>query len=184
MRIGIDMDDTTCSTTKKVIELEQDFSVGNKVSTVEDLWDAKRIRSVLSKIYKEVELKEGAQEAFRYLKYQYGDEVNEIFIISARCSDLVDDCEELTEDYCMRNNLCVDHVIVNASDKAYVCKKYNIDLMIDNSINNYSNILNRDVDTVPILFDEDNHYPGIEDRITSWNEVSEKFKKDDNKKVL
>ena len=55
MRIGIDMDDTTCSTTKKVIELEQDFSVGNKVSTVEDLWDAKRIRSVLSEIYKEVE---------------------------------------------------------------------------------------------------------------------------------
>lgn len=184
MRIGIDMDDTTCSTTKKVIELEQDFSVEKKVSTLEDLWDAKRIRSVLAKIYKEVELKEGAQEAFRHLKYHYGDKINEIFIISARCSDLVDDCEELTEDYCIRNNLCIDYVIVNASDKAEVCKKYNIDIMIDNSINNYSNILNRDVDTTPILFDEENHYPGIEDRITSWSEVLEKFKKDKNEKVL
>ena len=177
MTIGIDMDDTTCSTRKKVIELEEDFSVGDKVTTVEALWDAKRIRNVLKKIYTEVELKEDAVKAYKFLKYHYGNGINKIVIVSARCSDLVDDCEVLTEDYCAKNNLCVDRVIVNASDKAAICKKYGIDLMIDNSFNNYCNLVNNGINA--ILFDEDNHYPGIENRITSWSDLLEKFKEEE-----
>lgn len=179
MRIGFDMDDTTCSTTEKVIELEQDFSVGKKVKTKKDLWDAKRIRNVLTKIYKEVELKDGVVEAYNFFKYNYGDEINELFIISARCSDLVDNCKKLTEDYCKSNNLCIDHVIVNASDKAEVCKKYGIDLMIDNSINNYYNLINNGIEAC--LFDEYNNYPDIDDRIVSWYDVPKKF--GENKKI-
>ena len=48
-----------------------------------------------------------------------------------------------------------------------------IDIMIDDSIYNYNKLKNSGIKV--ILFDDENKYTDIVDRVSSWNEVMDKI---------
>lgn len=51
--------------------------------------------------------------------------------------------------------------------------RIDIDIIIDNSIYNYNKLKNSGIKV--ILFDDENKYTDIVDRVSSWNEVIDKI---------
>lgn len=72
MNIGIDMDNTICSTSEKILEYEEKFIKQEKISS-DILWEdalykTKFLNIYLERIYNEAKLKECAIEVINNLK--------------------------------------------------------------------------------------------------------------------
>ncbi|MEE3343025.1 MAG: hypothetical protein VZS44_02930 [Bacilli bacterium] len=175
MRIGIDLDNTICSTNEKVMEFENEFIKKHKI-TVDKLWSNNNyvdifLNEYLEMIYTEVEPKTNAVSFINKLKEQG----NEIYIITARTNSHVTDMHNIINNYCHKHKLQIDGIFIDAKDKVDICKKNNIDLMIDDSFYNYDQLTSNNIDT--ILFDEYNKHPYIKRRVLSWNEINSKIEK-------
>lgn len=89
---------------------------------------------------------------------------NKIYIITARDSEFHDDPYKLSEDWLKRNNIEYDKLIVNAREKAPICKKENIDIFIDDQLNNCLDIEKIGIKTIRISDDIKKY-----DNIVSFN---------------
>lgn len=175
MKIGIDMDNTICSTNEKIEVYENIFIKENNI-TINKLWNDNYyanlfLNKYLEIIYNETELKPNASLYINKLK----EEGNEIYIITARSNNYVSDMYKIINNYCTKHNIKIDGIYINAKDKVDICINNNIDIMIEDSIYNYNKLKENNINT--ILFDENNNYPNINNRISSWNKIDKVLKR-------
>ena len=169
MRVGLDMDDTICSTNEVVKKYENKYCKLNNVDS-KTLWKEEDIRhdflhKYLKTIYNEVEVKKGAVKTINKIK-ELG---HEVYVITARKNKYIDsDMKEFVKDYLSRNGIIVDDVIVEAKDKYEICDKLDIDIMLEDNDYNYY-ILEKEGFNV-ILFDDFNKHKDIKRRVTSWKD--------------
>ena len=85
--------------------------------------------------------------------------------------------EEIIREWLHKNNISVDDVFISAYGevKAEVCKKHNIDLMIDDDPYNYKMLMSHGVDC--LLFDDRGKYDLKHDYFTNWLDIEKYIEK-------
>ena len=169
MRIGLDLDDTICSTKEMIKKYADIYCTENKMN-LDTLWQNNNYRvdflnKYLEEIYAHAQIKNNAKQVINKLK----DMNNKIYIITARTNNFVNvNMKEFIIEYLRKNEIIVDDVIINAKDKVEVCKNLNIDIMLDDSLYNYNSLTTSSINTV--LYDELDIYKDINNRIINWKE--------------
>lgn len=171
MKIGIDMDNTICSTNERIDFYQKKFIKEENI-TINQLWDnnyykTKFLNLYLEKIYNEAIIKNNAPLYINKLKEQG----NKIYIITARTNNYVSNIYNIIENYCKKNNIKIDGIFINTKNKVETCLKNNIDIMIEDSKYNYGKLIEKNINT--ILFDENNKQLNIINKASSWKEVYE-----------
>jgi len=169
MRIGLDLDDTICST-NKVIKKYEDKYCQEKEITNDLLWSNEKnknefLNKYLETIYMEAKLKNNSKKIINELKKNG----NQIFIITARSNKYINkSMDEFIKDYLKKKNIKVDSIIINSKDKVNACKELNIDIILEDNLYNYEQLIKNSINA--ILYDELNNYQNISKRITNWKD--------------
>ena len=193
MIIGIDIDDTTVVTVKSMVKYgdKYDTEVLGREAKKDNLgqikdryymkalygWTEEEKFAFFDMYYKNV-LEEcyplpNAVEIINKLK----DEGNEIIFITARLTNIKNcDTEAITKATLEKYNIPYDRLIMNVDNKLEFCKKYGVEVFIDDSFETCSSLhkegitsylmstrMNRNIDTGKI------------ERVFSWDEVYEKI---------
>jgi len=125
----------------------------------------------LASIYRDMKVKEKAQEVIRQLKEQH-----ELIVISSRNKN-IPETEQITRDWLEQNGIVYDRLILNTTsnihffNKIKVCKDYGVEVMIEDHLE-----LARELsEFIPvILFDYPYNRQLSSDRIIrvkTWDEV-------------
>ena len=193
MRIGIDIDNTLTNVKDKLkdaaynyaISLGKDIKmpsnffedINNDGKTYQDAFQFSDdelkyfLKDIQESITNAAIPRENAKEVIDKLK-GLG---NEIIIVTARDFEFHDDPYKLSKDWLNNNNIYFDKLIVNAREKASVCKEENIDIFIDNQLQNCLNIYNIGIKTIMLtdkVINNDNIIT-----LNSWNEIFNYIKK-------
>lgn len=175
MKIGIDIDNTICST-DEVIDIKiKEYIKEHGMSREEFFSDNANIE----KFYKEKILEVIAEDPVKddFLRVLNKLKVNnEIIIVTARNEKLVkiyQSMRQATKDWLAKNNIYYDKYFDDAykEGKVKVCKDENIDIIIDDDINNYIAFKENGIKT--LLFDDRGKYLDVVDRVGSWKEVED-----------
>lgn len=173
MKIGIDIDNTICST-DEVIDIKiKEYIKEHGMSQEEFFGDS----SNMDKFYKEKILEVIAEDPIKPYFLEVLKKLkdnNEIIIVTARNETFVKTSQSMrkaTMDWLAKNNIYYDKYFDDAykEGKVKVCKDENIDIIIDDDINNYLAFKEHGVNT--LLFDDKCKYLYIVDRVGSWEEV-------------
>jgi len=171
MRIGLDLDDTICSTNKVIKKYEDKYCTEKKInSTV--LWSNQEskndfLNTYLETIYMEARIKNNSKKIINELKK--GN--NKIFIITARTNKYIkQNMEELIKKYLKKKKIEVDKIIINSKDKVTMCKELKIDIMLEDNLYNYEALSKENINVV--LFDELKQHQNINNRINNWSEFT------------
>lgn len=154
MNIGIDIDNTITDVQEKLNNAAFEYArwlgkdIDNSVSLEEDInndgevyikkfkFNCDELRHFLTDIQEEIgknaEPREGAVETIKKLR----KDGHKIFIVTARDSEYHEDPYLLSKNWLDKNNIEYDKLIVNARNKAPVCKNENIDVFIDDQLGN------------------------------------------------
>lgn len=169
MRIGLDLDNTICSTDKIIEKYEKKYCKEKKIDA-QTLWSSENIKcdflnNYLEIIYNESPLKRNAKNTINKLKKMN----NEIIIITARRNKFINkDMKDLIIQYLNNKNIFVDKVVIDGGDKVDACKNLNINIILEDNFYNYNLLKKSGINVV--LFDETNQYINIKNRISNWNE--------------
>lgn len=173
MRIGIDIDNTICST-DEIIDIKMEEYIKEKKMSREEFFSdsanmEKFYEEKIIEVISEDPIKPYFLEALKKLK-----DNNEIIIVTARNETFVKTSQSMrkaTKDWLAKNNIYYDKYFDDAykEGKVKVCKDENIDIIIDDDINNYLAFKEHGVNT--LLFDDKCKYLDIVDRVGSWEEV-------------
>lgn len=175
MKIGIDIDNTICST-DEVIDIKiKEYIKEHGMSREEFFGDS----SNMDKFYKEKILEVIAEDPVKddFLRVLNKLKVNnEIIIVTARNEKLVkiyQSMRQATKDWLAKNNIYYDKYFDDAyiEGKVKVCKDEAIDIIIDDDINNYIAFKENGIKT--LLFDDRGKYLDVVDRVGSWKEVED-----------
>ncbi len=175
MKIGIDIDNTICST-DEVIDIKiKEYIKEHGMSQEEFFGDS----SNMDKFYKEKILEVIAEDPVKddFLRVLNKLKVNnEIIIVTARNEKFVkisQSMRQATMDWLAKNNIYYDKYFDDAyiEGKVKVCKDENIDIIIDDDINNYLAFKENGIKT--LLFDDRGKYLDVVDRVGSWKEVED-----------
>ena len=187
MRIGIDIDNTITDIEDELMESAFNYAKSlNKEINYDYLNsddknnDGGIYQKIFNFTYEELKyfLKDIQEEivnkavprknAINYIN-KLKEKENEIYIITARDSEFHDDPYKLSKDWLDKNNIKYDKLIVNAREKASICKKENIDIFIDDNINNCIDIANLGIKTIRISEDETNYNNIV--NVKTWDEI-------------
>lgn len=186
MRIGIDIDDTLTDINEELenAALEYATRLGkNHVKDTTNLVDKNdgniyqvrygftydELKYFLKDIQESVTNKaiprENAKETISKLR-KAG---HEVYIVTARDSEFHDNPYKLSKEWLHKNNIEYDKLIVNARDKAKICKDEKIDVFIDDKTSNCIDVSN--IGAVAIRIANDNIC--YDDFITlkDWNAI-------------
>lgn len=175
MKIGIDIDNTICST-DEVIDIKiKEYIKEHGMSQEEFFGDS----SNMDKFYKEKILEVIAEDPVKddFLRVLNKLKVNnEIIIVTARNETFVKTSQSMrqaTKDWLAKNNIYYDKYFDDAyiEGKVKVCKDEAIDIIIDDDINNYIAFKENGIKT--LLFDDRGKYLDVVDRVGSWKEVED-----------
>ena len=171
MRIGVDLDDTICRTTEKVHEKVEEYAKILNLNPLDIMNDEILSKDFFSKylkeIYKTVEVKREVAKVLKRLR----SKGNEIYIITARNNEFVENVSKITKDWLKEKEIEVDKVIVEAfgEKKADICKENEIELMIEDNPFNYKKIISKGIQC--ILFDDRERYDLRHDYMTNWLDI-------------
>ena len=170
MRIGIDIDDTLTDINKELEDaaLKYATKLGKNeekdITNVVDKNDGNIYQMKYGFTYEELKYflkdiqenitqkaipRQNAKETISELRKKG----NEIYIVTARDSEFHENPYSLSKEWLDRNNIEYDKIIVNARDKAQICKKEKIDLFIDDKISNCIDVSNIGVTVIRIAND-------------------------------
>lgn len=175
MKIGIDIDNTICSTDELLEKKIDDYIKEKGMSQKEFFSDIKYMSDFyeekLLEVVFEDQVKDGFLNVLNKLKIN-----NEIIIVTARNEKLsrsFQNMRKATLEWLEKNNIYYDKYYDDAykEGKVRVCKKEGIDIIIDDDINNYLAFKDSGIKT--LLFDDKGKYLDIVDRVGSWREVEE-----------
>lgn len=177
MRIGIDLDDTIFDTTQRYEKLQYIYLLKKNI-TKEELWKNKEnrfdfIKTYFDDIFLKLEVKKDVIDTLKLLK-KLG---HEIYIVTARSKRYNKDIYKVTKNSLIKNNILFDKLVLTEKEKLSACLENNIDMMIDNSIDVYNELNSNNIKF--LLFDEDKKYLNIKNRVSSWNEISKLFRRDE-----
>lgn len=175
MKIGIDIDNTICSTDELLDKKIDDYIKEKGMSQKEFFIDIKYMSDFyeekLLEVVFEDQVKDGFLDVLNKLKIN-----NEIIIVTARNEKLsrsFQNMRKATLEWLEKNNIYYDKYYDDAykEGKVRVCKKEGIDIIIDDDINNYLAFKDSGIKT--LLFDDKGKYLDVVDRVGSWREVEE-----------
>ena len=174
MIIGIDIDDTLTDIRDKVGEeaLKYAQSLNKDVNEEKIVWEKNNngssfrerynlnydellyfFRNIQENITKTAKPREDVVEVIKKLR----EDGHKIYIVTARDSEFHNDQYELSETWLNKNNIEYDKLIVNARDKAKVCKEQGVDLFIDDKLSNCMEVSNENIITIRITKYTDKH---------------------------
>lgn len=175
MKIGIDIDNTICSTDELLEKKIDDYIKEKGMSQKEFFSDIKYMSDFyeekLLEVVFEDQVKDGFLDVLNKLKIN-----NEIIIVTARNEKLSKsflNMRKATLEWLEKNNIYYDKYFDDAyiEGKVKVCKDEAIDIIIDDDINNYLAFKDSGIKT--LLFDDKGKYLDIVDRVGSWREVED-----------
>lgn len=188
MRIGIDIDDTLTDINEELenAALEYAKKLGkDKAKDVTNLVDKNdgniyqvkygftydELKYFLKDIQESITGKAipryGAKETISKLRKSG----NEVYIVTARDLEFHNDPYTLSKEWLDKNNIEYDKLIVNARDKAKICKEEKIDLFIDDKVSNCIDISNIGVIAIRIAKDTNKHDNFV--TLKDWNSIYE-----------
>lgn len=180
MKIGIDIDNTLTKVQDKLNKAAFDYaiSLGKKIdiydNPLEDIknngdtykkkfqFTYEELKYFLKEIQEDITNKALPRENVKEVIDKLKEDGHEIYIITARDSEFHDDPYRLSKDWLDKNNIYYDRLIVNAREKASVCKNQNINLFIDDQLNNCLSVANVGIKAIMIT-----------DRIFNYNEITQ-----------
>ena len=174
MRIGIGMDDTICRTTEIVHEKLEEYSKKIGLNPL-DIMNDEMLKDIffdtyLEEIYDRAIVKRNVKDVIRRLR----NKGNEIYLITARTNISRKEpynIYSIIQKWLDKSDIEVDAVVSSAygEEKAEVCKRYDIDLMIDDNPYNYKKIT--ESGRRCLLFDDRGKYELRKDYATNWLDV-------------
>lgn len=191
MIIGIDIDDTLTDIRDEVgaEALKYAKSLNKEIDEKKVVWDKNNNGSsfkerynlnydellyffgnIQEKITKKAKPREDVVEVLKNLR----KDGHKIYIVTARDSEFHHDPYELSKTWLDKNNIEYDKLIVDARDKAKVCKEQNVDLFIDDKLSNCQGVSNEGIVTIRITNYTDQHQNIINKK--NWKEIYEYIK--------
>ena len=178
MRIGVDIDDVLCKTTELVHECLEKYSNDFGINEL-DVMNDEELKDNFFNIYREeiyrnAEVKKNCSNVLKRLR----SKGNEIYLVTGRTRFMETssyDIFQITEDWLKKNSIEADAIITSAhgETKADACKKYNIDVMIDDDPLNYQKITS--IGKKCLLFDDHGRFALKKDYVTDWLEVEKEI---------
>lgn len=187
MIIGIDIDNTITEVQEKLNNAAYKYAIklGKNIKDAENSLEDIRnngeiyikkfqfsydelkyfLKNIQEEITNKAKPRENAVKTIKKLK----KEGHKIIIITARDSEFHDDPYLLSKNWLDKNNIEYDKLIVNAKQKAPICKEEKIDLFIDDQLNNCIEISNIGTKTIRISNDKQ-QYENIV-TLKNWNEI-------------
>lgn len=191
MIIGIDIDDTLTDIRDEVgaEALRYAKSLNKEIDEKKVVWDKNNNGSsfkerynlnydellyffgnIQEKITKKAKPREDVVEVLKNLR----KDGHKIYIVTARDSEFHNDPYGLSKTWLDKNNIEYDKLIVDARDKAKVCKEQNVDLFIDDKLSNCQGVSNEGIVTIRITNYTDPHQNIINKK--NWKEIYEYIK--------
>ena len=191
MIIGIDIDDTLTDIRDEVgaAALKYAQSLNKDIDESKVVWDKNNngssfkerynlnkeellyfFRNIQENITKKAKPREDVVEVIKKLR----EDGHKIYIITARDSEFHEDPFELSKVWLDKNNIEYDKLIVNARDKAKVCREQNVDAFIDDKLSNCLEISNENIITIRITNYADKHQEIVNKK--NWKEIYEYIK--------
>ncbi len=93
---------------------------------------------------------------------------HKITIITARDEEFHDDPYSQSKTWLLKNNIVFDKLIVNARDKATICKNENVDILIDDSLNNCTVVSEVGIKTLRVVSNSE-----VADNLNTFNDWNE-----------
>ena len=186
MVIGIDMDDTICSTNEFIIKeadrYDKEVLGGSGIKDINAYeftemmgWPkemkGKFFADRLEYIMAHAEIKEDAVDIINKLH----DDGNKIIIISFRKDKYLKDPYKLTIDYLNRYGIKYDKVFVNTGTKADECRENNVTLFIDDKESHCEDVSNEGIDVL-LFTNAYNHDEKRFNRVDNWNQIYDYIK--------
>ena len=181
MVIGIDMDDTICSTNERIIveadKYDKEVLGGTGIKDINAYeftemmgWEkdmkGKFFADRLEYIMDNSPIKPGAKEVINRLH----DKGWKIIIISFRKDKYLKDPYKLTIDWLNENGIKYDKVYVNTGTKEDECIENNVTLFIDDKESHCEDVSNAGIDVL-LFTNAYNHDEKRFDRVDNWYEV-------------
>lgn len=191
MRIGIDIDDTICSTNEKILieadKYDKEVLGGSGIKNPfaydfptmmgwDDNGKGDFFKDRLSYIMENAPIKDGVVEVINKLY----DEGNEIYFITYRKDKYIKDPYQLSKEWLDKNNIKFTKLIANSGDKGIVCFENKIDLFIDDSITHCKDVSSYNIKTLLYnsFYNKDNDEF---QRVNNWYEIYNLLHKEANK---
>lgn len=197
MNIGIDIDDTIANTYDVLFNYAQNYTINDIGKEIKDVnrnsithmyctafhnWNKEEDKEFLDKYYEKTVLKVQpkmyAVENIKRLK-ESGDK---IYLITARFLSDKFDVEKLTKDWLEKYGIPYDKLILNSQNKVIAAKENDIDIFVDDSIKNCTEMAHVGIKTymMDTIINKDFENEDIE-RVYSWPHLYQKienYKKD------
>ena len=191
MNIGIDIYDTIANTYDVLLNYAQNYTINDMGKEIKDAnrnsithmyckdfhdWNKKEETEFLDKYYERMVLKVQpkmyAVENIRKLK----ESGEQIYLITARFLSDKFDVEKLTKDWLEKYNIPYDKLILNSQNKVIVAKENDIDIFVDDSIKNCTEMANVGIKTymMDTIINKDFESENIE-RVYSWPHLYQKL---------
>ena len=193
MIIGIDIDNTLTEVQDKLNEAAFKYAkeLGKEIQDLDDtIEDAKNngdifikkfkftyeelkyfLKDIQEEITNNAKPRSGAVETIKRLRR----DGHKIYIVTARDSEFHDDPYALSKRWLDENNIEYDKLIVNAREKAPICKAENIDLFIDDQLFNCIQIAKEGIKTIRIS-NEEKELDNVVN-VKNWEEIYKYIKK-------
>src|SRR5574344_750604 len=190
LRIGIDIDDTICSTNELIIieadkyDKEELKGTGIKNPLAYEFtemmgWDndgkGRFFSDRLESIFNNTMVKPFAKDVINKLYY----EGNEIYFISFRKDKYIANPYGLTARWLLKNNIKYTKLIVNSGEKGDDCKNEKIDLFIDDSESHCKDVSDEGIDVL-LFTNAYNHLCNDFRRVDDWNQIYKIIKEEYN----
>ena len=173
MRIGLDIDNTICSTNKLASVIykkiyKKDFNELDKVNQYEF------IGKNCDTIFDFCPLEDNVKEVIDKLR----KDGNKIYIITARCNERVNKIEQRTINYLNKNKIYYDKIFFGKDEKYDVYKKLSLDIMLDDDYDVYDKINN--IGGNCLLYNGILNSKKSGNKVYSWNEFYDYVRKEKN----
>ena len=181
MVIGIDMDDTICSTNELIIEAADEYDktvLGGSGIKNKDAYEFNEMmgwpdgmkgqffKDRLEYIMSHAQIKQSAKKVINKLH----DEGCKIVIISFRKDKYLKDPYKLTIDWLKQNDIHYDKVFVNTGTKTDECIENNVQLFIDDKESHCEDVSSAGIDVL-LFTNAYNHDETRFKRVDNWDEV-------------
>lgn len=191
MNIGIDIDDTIANTYDVLFNYAQNYTINDIGKEIKDVnrniithmyctnfhnWNKEEDKEFLDKYYEKTVLKVQpkmyAVENIKRLK-ESGDK---IYLITARFLSDKFDVEKLTKDWLEKYGIPYDKLILNSQNKVIAAKENDIDIFVDDSIKNCTEMAHVGIKTymMDTIINKDFESEDIE-RVYSWPHLYQKI---------
>ena len=181
MRRGIDIDDVITNTSEAMKDYIMKYDKNGDISNhMEDVMRGDMTNPIIKKFFEEnsakiftdAKMKENANEVIQ----RWIDNGNEIVIITTRGEIRFKGSTEITQNYFKLNNIPYTEILFNSFDKAEVCKKNNIDLMIDDSEKYCREVEKENIKSILFTSEINRNINTTIERVNNWLQLEQKVK--------